>query len=137
MESVLPSTDPVVTLARRGYALHAVAAPGEYSLALTREIFAAIVERLRTEPAWGIVLDARALTGHLSLADRFFLGVHLAHLDLHTPLAIIAQARLMDPGRFGEFVAASRGLTVRGFREEQAAYAWLAERMPVEPRSGP
>jgi len=124
---------PEVRLERRGYALHATVAPGEYSFALARAIFAAIVEELHAEPAWGIALDARALRGHLNFADRFFLAVHVARLHLHTPLAMIVPRELLDPGRFGIAVALSRGVDVREFTEEMAAYEWLATRTPVRP----
>jgi len=122
-----------VRLTRRGYSLHAEVAPGTYSLALARDVFAAITESLRQEPCWGVLLDARALTGHLSIADRFFLAVHVARLHLHTPLAVIAPTVLLDPSRFAVAVAHARGVLVEAFTEEEPAVEWLARHTPRHP----
>lgn len=100
-----------------------------YSVAAGRSLFSAIARDQRARPARAILVDARAVTGPMTVTQRFLLGVHVAALRLRVPLALVAAPDLIDPGRFGQLVARSRGLDTRTFSDFDEAAAWLEGRV--------
>jgi hypothetical protein len=73
-----------------------------------------------------LVLDLRGLLGEYTITDRYEVGNFGARLQgLVGRVAVIAQASLIDPQKFGVKVAQNRGLSVDIFHDPHAALRWL------------
>ncbi len=73
-----------------------------------------------------MVLDLRGIVGEFTVTDRYELGNFATRVQgLVGRVAVIAQASLIDPQKFGVRVAQNRGLNVDIFSDSDAALRWL------------
>jgi len=80
-----------------------------------------------------VLLDARQVTGSMSLGERYQWGVfaaeaYQAHLAAGNPalrLAILGREEVLDRQRFGESVARNRGMESKATTDPAEAALWL------------
>ncbi len=113
---------------------------GEFSLPrakiLGREMFETAAQHGQTK----ILVDIRAVTGNLSLFDRyeyvvFMVGVQRAFMLQGFPnlkAAFLGSEPVIDPGHIGEIMAINRGASVKATTSEQEAFAFLGLARPQE-----
>lgn len=102
--------------------------PGPPLPALVQSVTEAIAQA-RARGTRRLLIDLRALAGATppSLAQRDALVTAWARAaGGDVVIAAVAPAELLDPERFGVFVAAAAGLRAEGSEEAEAARAWLA-----------
>lgn len=103
---------------------------GDYTLqsgvqCVSEVIAAAVADGVRL-----LLVDFTAISGVASPApgDRHWLMSEWARVGRGAlRLALLIRPEFADPDQFGTAVARSRGLDVKGFREEAKALAWLRE----------
>ena len=108
-----------------------VTGEGSYVLADAVQI---IGEALATASAHGqprIFIDARKITGNLSIMQRFEFGEAVAQLYSCRPagcaalIALVGNEPLLDPSRIGETVALNRAVPVKATTDIKEALSWL------------
>lgn len=78
-----------------------------------------------------ILIDVRKVTGNLTKMQRFEFGKAVAQLYARNPdggpalIALFGNEPLLDPDRFGEAVAANRGVPVKATTDMNEAMNWL------------
>ena len=102
---------------------------GSANAAWLAEAFRIIAEHERGEPADAVLIDVRDLDVIPTVSERYRLGEAAAANWRGPPVALVGKPQLMDPERFGEMVARSRGLDGRVFTDVDEARAWLATRV--------
>jgi hypothetical protein len=102
-----------------------IAVQGTYCATRTVRFFEWVVDETARLGAGRVLLDARGVGGEVSTPDRFDIGAASARIP--AKLALIAQAHMIDPERFGETVARNRGADHRVFATEAEAVAWLTD----------
>jgi hypothetical protein len=70
-----------------------------------------------------VLLDMRGVSGEVSTADRFDIGVAAARIPAQ--VAVVARPGMIDAERFGQTVAGNRGADGQIFGSEAEAVAWL------------
>jgi hypothetical protein len=123
-----------------------VEARGDFSLEEAKRAFLAMLEAVAQYRAEKILFDGRNLTGTPEHIERFFYGyfaatetIHLiAKCGLPRPprFAYVMHEPLRDPRRYGESVAANRGMIVKTFGTPDEASQWLELTPPSEPGAG-
>jgi hypothetical protein len=81
-----------------------------------------------------LLVDVTGLTGFEppSLASRYFIVLEWAEAALGIDrFVMVAEARMIDPNKFGVTVAADAGLTAEIFPSESEAVNWLQRHMPA------
>ena len=125
-----------------GPVLKAVLA-GEFSLAEAKRVSAEAIMAASDRKIPRVLFDARAVTGTLSHLERFQYGSYVADFSAKAALsagqsparfAFLATEPLMDPSRFGESVAVSKGMSVRVFDRLDLALAWLEGEPAAHPQ---
>jgi hypothetical protein len=102
--------------------------PTRDQFAVVQAVTAAIADA-RAQGKRRLLVDLRPSAGMLppTLAQRDALVTTWARAAAgEVIVAVLTQADLLDPERFGELVAAAAGLRAEGFDDEQAARAWLS-----------
>jgi len=92
------------------------------------ELVSSAIEAARENEARDLLVNTVSLTGFASpdTFARFFAAVEwAARARSQLRLAMVAQAELIRPQKFGVIVAANRGLTAEVFTAETDAIAWL------------
>ena len=80
----------------------------------------------RRQRCRNILVDARQLTGLMTVFDRVELGLHFQkHWDQVVRMAAVVREEDLPEHRLFENVAANRGLRVRMFSSEREALSWL------------
>ena len=86
-----------------------------------------------------LLIDARGVRGSLSIGDRFIYAETFARLYKerrvagtikHVQIALVGSRDIVDPQRFGEKVATSRGLHVKVMTDIKEAFSWLGVSPP-------
>lgn len=108
-----------------------VEAAGSYELAdavaVVGEALTAASEHKRPK----ILIDARKVTGNLSMMQRFEFGEAVARLYSQSPdgsaalIAVLGNEPLIDPSRLGETVAINRAVPIKVTPHMQEAMHWL------------
>jgi len=124
----MDSKEPAVEYQRDGAWL-CVRCSGTGSAAQLAAILAGIGQAVAAEPAEAILIDMRELEVPLGMASRYQMGKTAAEHLSGLPVALVAAAAMVDPERFGELVARSRGVDGRVLTDIDEARAWLRSRV--------
>jgi hypothetical protein len=103
-------------------------ATGEVSLAQAVQIVKVGIHAARQQGAVYLLADVIGLTGFdpPSLTARYFFIQEWAEVARGIErFVVVAQAKMIDPNKFGVTVAANAGLTAEIFASEVDAEAWL------------
>lgn len=85
-------------------------------------------EALRADPAGALIIDARGVTGDVSVLQRAKFVLHMARARLGVPAAMVLSPGVIDPQRFGMHLARHLRLDMVVFTEYDDAVAWLTHR---------
>ena len=116
-----------------------VALSGPFNLYLANELTPRILDACARHNASKLLVDARGVSGILTLAERFLYSENLARnykgrrvvgTIKHIQFAYVADPPILDPQRFGERVATSRGLHLKAVPTMEDAYEWLGVKEP-------
>jgi hypothetical protein len=129
-----------------GSGLLRVIAVGEFSLAEAERTFLEVLDAVARHKSEKILLDGRELKGDPSVIQRFVYGEFAAHaVSRYTrergvppdpQFAYVLQEPVLDPQRFGETVAANRGMWVKAFDNLEDALEWLRLAPASKPDAG-
>ena len=120
--------------------LHAEAT-GTFSLAEAKRTFLEMLEAVALNNVKRVLLDGRGLTGEPAPIERFYYGKFAAEsvrkfadrgVPAGTLFAYVLVKPMLDRGRFGEVVAANRGMSVKTFDNLEEALRWIG----IEPSNG-
>lgn len=114
-----------VEIARVEDYLH-ITFPGSFTMEAARRAVDEMVEACVREKCAKVLFDCRAMTGDLSVMNRFDIAKYGALKIPHTVrIAMIARDDLILPDNFFENVARNRGVRVTVFTEIDKALEWL------------
>src|SRR4249920_2880081 len=112
-----------------------VIALGEFSSEEAERTFLEILDAVARHKTEKILFDGRELKGEPDTIERFLYGKFAAHavvsdimergLPFAPQFAYVLQEPVLDPQRFGETVAANRGMWVKAFDNIEDALGWL------------
>ena len=111
-----------------------VVATGEFSLAEAERTFLEMLKAVGLHQSKKVLFDGRKLTGEPATFERFFFGEFAARsvadfvAEGGSPalqFAYVLREPVLDPARFGETVAANRGMNVKAFDNPAQALHWL------------
>jgi hypothetical protein len=118
-----------------GSGLLSVMALGEFSLEEAEGSFREILDAVARHKTEKILLDGRKLKGEPSTIERFLYGEFAARMVAKymrergvpraSQFAYVLQEPVLDPQRFGETVAANRGMWIKVFDNLDDACGWL------------
>jgi len=126
---------------RPGRAYLTIEVSGVYDYHQVADLIPGMLDACAEHRADKALVDARGVTGMITLAERFLYSDTLARLYKrrrvdgtlqHVQFAYVAIAPLLDPHRFGEKVATSRGLHVKAVPAMDEAWEWLHVQPPKE-----
>ena len=108
---------------------------GEFSLEEAKRTFVEILDHAGRYEATRVLFDGRALKGEPEVMERFFYGAFAATETARAAIerrmsrvprfAYVLDEPVLDPKRFGENVAANRGMIVKAFGSRTEALQWL------------
>jgi hypothetical protein len=101
--------------------------PSTFSLSLARSMARTARQALKSGRTRAVLIDLRQMRGSPTTTQRFLMGVYLAALRFPGPVAMVGNESMMDPERFGELVARSRGVHGKAFIDFNAAQQWLGK----------
>ena len=113
--------------------LHATV-EGEFDLREAEELFLQILSAVEQYKSDKVLFDGQRVTGDLTTIQRFCYGEFVAkavvafviRTGMQQPrFAYVLRPPVLDPLRFGEAVAANRGMQVKAFDNVPAARVWL------------
>jgi hypothetical protein len=122
-----------------------VRATGEFSLDEAKRVFVEMMEAVSLHKAKRVLFDGRTLTGNPQTMDRFYYAEFAAATAARfktrdasgpTRFAYLLKEPVLDPERFGENVAANRGMLVQAFDDPHEARAWLGTPSAKNPGGG-
>ena len=100
---------------------------GVYTFAETLALYRRSVEAAVEHKLSKILIDARPVTGHPAMIERYQFAELLAELQRNflptLQIAVVGNEPLIDPGRFGEVVAVNRGVCAKATTDMDAAIA--------------
>lgn len=112
-----------------------VIAIGEFSSEEAERTFLEILDAVARHKTEKILFDGRELKGEPDTIERFLYGKFAAQsvvrdirergLRFAPQFAYVLQEPVLDPQRFGETVAANRGMWVKAFDNIEDALGWL------------
>lgn len=111
-----------------------VRATGEFSLDEAQRTFSEMMEAVALHKTKRVLFDGRTMTGNPQTLERFYYGEFAAATVAQrktrgasgaTRFAYVLKEPVLDPERFGETVAANRGMDVKAFDNPEEALAWL------------
>ena len=117
-------------------------ASGEFSLGEAESTFLEVVEEMERCKAGKVLLDGRAVNGDPKTVERFYYGEFAAGAVAEYAVrngcappefAYVLHVPILDPNRFGETVAANRGMRLKVFDDLELARDWLG----IGPASAP
>ncbi|WP_319521980.1 hypothetical protein [uncultured Desulfosarcina sp.] len=95
------------------------------SLMSIQLFFALVPDEARNAGVSKVLCDMRGVTGQLDTLERFQYGSRIADKFQGLKTAFVLNESLIDPNRFGEKVAISRGGNIRVMTTLEEAYTWL------------
>jgi hypothetical protein len=122
--------DPDLIMAHDGARL-LVSVSGTFSRQRLESILDTICEVADAQPTTGVIIDIQALAGHISILDRYLLGIHLARHNPAFRTAVLGTEHQLLPDRFFQRVARNRGVKVKVCTSRAEADRWLSEITPV------
>lgn len=107
---------------------------GEFNLDEAQNSFVELLESVKREKTDKVLVDGTAMTGEPEMFERFLYGAFAAIVvsdfkqdpSVRIKFAYALKPPLLDAERFGEMVAANRGMDVKAFGSVQEARDWLA-----------
>jgi hypothetical protein len=111
-----------------------VKAAGKFSLAEAKRTFLEVLEAVQRHKVGKVLFDGRGLEGKPETVERFCYGTFAARGATEYAVrngcafpefAYVLQVPILDRGRFGEVVAANRGMRIRAFDNLDDACGWL------------
>lgn len=116
-----------------GKGLLSVVVTGEFSFTEAKNSFLDIVDAVAQNRSEKVLFDGRQITGNPEVIERFIYGQFTAEtcrnvlyrMELYPNFAYVLEKPVLDPGRFGEMVAANRGMLVKAFESLEEALGWL------------
>jgi hypothetical protein len=112
-----------------------VCVTGEFSLEEAKRTFLEAMEALALHSTKRVLLDGRTLTGNPRTIERFYYGEFVAETAVRYQtqsasvpprFAFVLTEPVLDPERFGETVAANRGMLIKVFDNLEEAFEWLS-----------
>jgi hypothetical protein len=101
--------------------------PGTYAHLL--RAVAAIITETKSREIWHVLCDATAITAPPGAFEKFEAGVELARgADPRLQMAVVARVEIID--YIFENVTRNRGVSVRVFKNQDAALQWLHSAKP-------
>src|SRR5690349_20272190 len=132
--------------ARFAAGLLEVEVQGEFSIEEAKRSFLETLENVGRHGATKVLIDGRTLTGEPGVIERFIYGEFAAaetarasskHKLSRTPrFAYVLKEPMLDPRRFGENVAANRGMIIKVFENREEAIEWLGTDFTGKPVKG-
>jgi hypothetical protein len=121
-----------------------IEANGEFSLEEAKSTFLEILAAVAQYQAKKVLLDGRNVLGKPREFERFLYGEFAAQecmrlVDTYRIVprfAYVLHEPLRDPHRYGEIVAANRGMLVKTFETPEVALEWLGLIPSIEPPAG-
>ena len=108
---------------------------GEFSLEEAKRTFLETLESVGRHAATKVLFDGRTLIGEPAVMERFYYGEFAAaetaraaserRMPRVPRFAYVLERPVLDPKRFGENVAANRGMIVKAFGDRDEALTWL------------
>jgi hypothetical protein len=108
---------------------------GEFSIEEATRGFIETLENVVRHGATKVLIDGRGLKGEPEVMERFFYGEFAAtetaraasenSMPRVPKFAYVLEEPVLDPRRFGEHVAANRGMIVKAFDNREEALQWL------------
>jgi hypothetical protein len=111
-----------------------VCARGEFSLAEAQKTFVEMLEVIAQHKTEKVLFDGRRLVGNPKFIERFFYGKFAAQAVMEftdrgvsslTQFAYVLEIPMLEPQRFAEIVARSRGMNVKAFDNIHDSHRWL------------
>ena len=112
-----------------------VTATGRFSLADARPKFLQVLDAVDQNKASKVLFDGRKVKGNPETIERFLYGEFAANavskymiegaLQRPPQFAFVLREPVLDPKRFGETVAANRGMRVKAFDNLEDGLEWL------------
>jgi hypothetical protein len=118
---------------------------GEFSLEEAERIFLEILNAAAQHKYKKVLFDGREISGEPTDMQRFYYGAYVARAvvdftnrsGLPSPkFAYALEEPILDPRRFGENVAANRGMHVKAFDNLEDAMEWLGVGPSNKPDAG-
>jgi len=112
-----------------------VNATGEFSLEEAKRNFLEMMEAVALHRSKQVLVDGRTITGNPKTIERFYYGEFSADAVVQhqtrtssgsVRFAYVLREPVLDPKKFGETVAANRGMLIRVFDNLEEALEWLA-----------
>ena len=122
-----------------------VTAQGRFSLEEAKKRFVEMLEAVAQHKVEKVLFDGLKLTGDPNTMERFYYGEFAAQsvaniaqrgVSPATHFAYVLEGPLRDPDRFGEIVAANRGMLVKTFDRVEDALNWLQTAPGSKPDTG-
>ena len=106
---------------------------GEFELGEAERQFIELIDEAVLSGATKVLIDGRQMTGSPNSFERFLYGTFAACATLEAlhkhnaslRFAYVIHEPLRDPKRYGESVAATMGMDVKTFDDENDAVEWL------------
>ena len=112
-----------------------VIATGEFSLSEAQRTFLEILDAVAQHKSEKVLFDGRDITGDPDTIQRFLYGEFVASevmrlleergIPRAPQFAYVLHEPVLDPLRFGETVAANRGMWVKAFDNLEDGLGWL------------
>ena len=118
---------------------------GDFSLEEAERTFREILEAVARHRVERVLFDGRKLTGNPTTLERFYYGAFVAKsvarlsdrgVSPATQFAYVLTEPILDRRRFGETVAANRGMFVKAFDNLEDALGWLRIAPAKKPDAG-
>jgi hypothetical protein len=118
---------------------------GKFSLVEAKRAFIEMLEAVGQHKIGKVLLDGRELAGNPRFMERFYYGEFAAQTVLSfasrngfpaTQFAYVIVIPIRDPGRFGETVAANRGMNMKVFENPDDAFKGLGIAPASKPDAG-
>lgn len=122
-----------------------VTVTGEFSLEEAERTFLEILDAVAQHKHTKVLFDGRQILGQPTGMQRFYYGKYVAQAvadfprrsGLRSPkFAYVLDEPVLDPRRFGENVAANRGMNVKAFDNLKDALEWLGVGPSNKPDAG-
>ncbi len=111
-----------------------VVATGQFSLKEAKRTFLEVIDAVARNKCEKVLFDGRELKGEPETIERFYYGEFAAQavarytkrgVSRVPQFAYVLEEPVLDPRRFGETVAANRGMFVKAFDNLEDALGWL------------
>jgi hypothetical protein len=103
-----------------------VDASGTFRVQDAKEVLVEVIEASKARSASRILIDIRALVGHISTVERFEIGKWVAEIARgDVSIALLDSIDRVWPDRFLENVAVARGARVKTTTSLEEALGWL------------